>query len=1319
MPFFAPWMLWGLAAAAIPILLHIFRRRTARRIVWGAWMFLAETLRQKRRRLLLEDLLLMLLRTLALICAALAFARPYLPEFALFGSRQGARDVVVLLDDSASMNLRGPNGRTRFEDAKAEACELVRRAPDGTAFGLVAGGKILTAAPFTSKHEVLALLESAEPGTGVFDAPARLADAAAVLSGGTHANKDAVIFGDGQAWGWRADETAAWERVGRLYDRFGGKASVTERVLEPPPHVTNAGVAGITPSRRIIGTDRPVTFSVAITASGTEAAAPGDVTFTVDGKPLATAPAGQILPGATRTLSFPVAFTNVGPHLVVASLAKPDDLMSDNVVTQVVDVIDTLDVLLVNGHPGAKGFDRPTAFLEAALAGGVTSRTVRVQELARTNALNNIAACFLCDVPNLSDAAAANVARYVAQGGGLVLVPADGAELAFYTNWTYKGEALLPHAWTSFTDGHARFDETKLPRTADVLRRFPDGTIACVAAPFGKGRIAIYAEPFDRAWSTFPSDPAFVPLAHELVYDVSGVQSAPVVAGRAERTREGDLEPLDDKSLAAIRAHVPLGLARLSSDILASVSGDGFGSEIWKPFAIAALLLVLLEAFLARRFDRARGLETKRGWGLYVRRSLRLLAVLALVWMLLHLVWAHDRTRATPRRVVVLEDRSLSMLRTDGEGNKAKVRHEVATNCVEDLVAVLSARYEVNVSTFGGQTTDFAAALESVRSQVRPEELAGVVLVTDGRLAGGSDPEPVARRYAHAGQPVSTVLIGDTTARPDASVANVRAPETVFLGDAARFVATIRAHGLAKQQLQIKLLADDKELDTRLETIDGDAWEKEIRFRDVPDERGVKRYTIALEPPTADSEADNNQWPVDVAVTDDRINVLVLDHRPRWEYRYLRNLFFARDKSIHLQYWLAEPDRVAGEKRELPSASAARPFGDAEAGALPKDRDAWRAFDVIVLGDLSPAMLPEAAREDIRFCVEERGALLVVSAGEEAMPVAYAGSPFAALLPVSLTNAEGRVTARWERGDFKSVLTPVGAAHPVTRLGDTVAANEQTWHELPAMSARLTGIEALPGSETLLYAEGGTALDQPVVVAAQRGRGKVLLMGLDETWRLRYRVGDELHHRFWGNVAVWGAGSRLREGNAFARVGTDALHYAPGESAKIFVRLTGRDSKPVLVDDLVANVTGPNGRSDQVPLLSRLETNGVYEAQLNLPSTEGRYTVEVESLTAEQLLLGDWPAEFKTSFSVEESFAPREFVNPTADGAVPSQLARLTNGKVIRPGNEFELGEAFGAGSGVVAEHVENPIWAHPSAFLLLVLVLALDWILRKRRGLS
>ena len=100
MSFFAPWMLLGLIGAAAPILLHLLRRRTAGRIEWGAWMFLFDSLKKNRRRLMVTDWVLLTLRTLALAAAALAFARPFLPELSFFGGG-GEKDVVIVLDVSA------------------------------------------------------------------------------------------------------------------------------------------------------------------------------------------------------------------------------------------------------------------------------------------------------------------------------------------------------------------------------------------------------------------------------------------------------------------------------------------------------------------------------------------------------------------------------------------------------------------------------------------------------------------------------------------------------------------------------------------------------------------------------------------------------------------------------------------------------------------------------------------------------------------------------------------------------------------------------------------------------------------------------------------------------------------------------------------------------------------------------------------------------------------------------------------------------------------------------------------------------------------
>ena len=70
-------MLFALAAVAIPIIIQIFTRKNARKIQWGAWLFLDKTMKKRKRKVLLEDILLLASRCLAVGLLALAFARPF------------------------------------------------------------------------------------------------------------------------------------------------------------------------------------------------------------------------------------------------------------------------------------------------------------------------------------------------------------------------------------------------------------------------------------------------------------------------------------------------------------------------------------------------------------------------------------------------------------------------------------------------------------------------------------------------------------------------------------------------------------------------------------------------------------------------------------------------------------------------------------------------------------------------------------------------------------------------------------------------------------------------------------------------------------------------------------------------------------------------------------------------------------------------------------------------------------------------------------------------------------------------------------------
>ena len=149
--------------------------------------------------------------------------------------------------------------------------------------------------------------------------------------------------------------------------------------------------------------------------------------------------------------------------------------------------------------------------------------------------------------------------------------------------------------------------------------------------------------------------------------------------------------------------------------------------------------------------------------------------------------------------------------------------------------------------------------------------------------------------------------------------------------------------------------------------------------------------------------ATNNEYPFTVSVSSDQTRLLLVDGRSRWEFRYLKNLFDMRDRSVRLQYVLMEPDRITGQPpRAEIHAAAARPAEQSEATALPRELSEWLKFDVIILGDVNPQHLRPEDLEALRKFVFDRGGALIVIAGPNFMPRAYGGSVLEEMIPATL-----------------------------------------------------------------------------------------------------------------------------------------------------------------------------------------------------------------------------------------------------------------------------------------------------------------------------
>ena len=569
--------------------------------------------------------------------------------------------------------------------------------------------------------------------------------------------------------------------------------------------------------------------------------------------------------------------------------------------------------------------------------------------------------------------------------------------------------------------------------------------------------------------------------------------------------------------------------------------------------------------------------------------------------------------------------------------------------------------------------------------QVPPDKLAGVLMVSDGRHNRPDRVEDVARRFGILDAPVGIVAVD------------------------------LKFEGYKGQQAKVRLRRGEKLLEEREISIPQDHHCEEVRFAQVPDQGGVGDYQAEIAELAGERFKENNRWDFETSITDARTNVLIVESYPRWEFRYLRNLFYGRDKSEQLQYVLLNPDEVEGQADAAVAASAARPFGEALASRLSANEEEWRKFDVIILGDVDPKAMDDLTWQIVSRCVNERAALLVMIAGPRFMPHAIDAEAGWVLVPAEMDYGH-RNYFNGEGGEFHFALTAEGQRHPVTGLKEGAevllsAANADAKQSVTSGAGLTSALDDLAKRRER---EAKSAL----LVTRQTGKGKVALLLTDRTWRLREGAGDLYHHRFWGNLVRWGAGPTLRSGGARARFGTDQLTYTPDDRAKVIARSRDKSLKPVDDGSLRAEVLRDGKVLANVAMSAVPGSNGFYEADLERFSKAGKYEIRLRGERADELIREDGTGELTTGFRVVGSRGPVELAETTLNLPLLETIAQLSGGKVVSPEKAGELAALFLTDKNAREEIRETALWDSAWVLGLLASLLGSEWVIRRAGGL-
>lgn len=618
-PFANPILLWGLPAAAIPIIIHLLNRRRHRVVDWGAMRFLDLSYVTRHRRIRLEELLLLLLRTAMLLVIVLALARPFLVG-GLFGAGQSRRDLVIVLDSSMSMNYRD-GARTSFSRGAELARQVAGALSQGDGFDLVHA----TQEPRALFPELTYDLETAgramedlKTSRASLDMVKSLKLALAILKGGTSPLKQIVVITDGQRFGWSADDASAWKAVADDLAGLSVKPQIIVATVPPSGPTVNASVAQVELSRDMVGTDREVGLQVRVHNFSARDLAGRRLRVLVDEAPKADLDLATLPARGELVLPFTHLFTQTGPHVVTAEL-DDDALPDDNVAHFGLEVLDSFPVLLVDGEPGQAPAESELCYLRAALDPlDPTSRTRRnlvsagVVEPGRLGEknLSRYSAVVLANVDRLPNEQVLALEHFVRNGGGLLIAPGEHIDRDFYDQVLFAGgRGLLPTALADpIGDARARTVSVSMmttglthkalqvfndPNKADLSKaRFyrhwrlsglrpeaiaalllADGDPLLVEQRFGSGRVMLMTVPVDADWSNLPLRANYVTLMQELI----SYLASPTLTSRnllVGQTLSIDLDsavsgsvPAPDKSLQKVTVTGPTGQKR-TADIV-------------------------------------------------------------------------------------------------------------------------------------------------------------------------------------------------------------------------------------------------------------------------------------------------------------------------------------------------------------------------------------------------------------------------------------------------------------------------------------------------------------------------------------------------------------------------------------------------------------------------------------------------------------------------------------------------------------------------------------------------------------------------------
>lgn len=713
---------------------------------------------------------------------------------------------------------------------------------------------------------------------------------------------------------------------------------------------------------------------------------------------------------------------------------------------------------------------------------------------------------------------------------------------------------------------------------------------------------------------------------------------------------------------------------------------------------VVAVGLVLVVLTVAVYFRVGAGLSP---WKKAVLTGLRVLGVAGIVLLLLQPSRVETlRPEGESRVTLVAVDDSASMTQRDvAEGSRVDavraalaeaglLRGDGAPGGDEVRIFKFSERALplANVSALDGSgaTTRFHTSMGDVLGSVRGNESArALVLLSDGHDFEGVNAAKTGFLARGREVPIFAVPMGRAGKVRDVAARVAGYLPYVYVKQKARVGAVLRLIGCELESLEVELVREGAVVQRRRVEA-GEEPELRVDFEVAEPVVGQFEYEIRVRPLSGEVDAENNSALTYLNVIDQQIQVLFLEGSPYWDSTFLQRSLMRNEKmNVDAVISYGEGKVRVIQKRK-----------GAEAFKLPKLPQEWRKYDVVVLGRDVDAIVGSDGLAQITDYAKNQGGAVVFSRGA----------------------AFGK---KREPNELEPVIWGSGPAEHVRMVGAreglalapfrALADEEKKGEGLPELIAVHPIAEKKTLAATLATARAGAAGEAvPAMIHRRLGSGQVLSVGVDGLWRWAFNAevdgANTFFDRFWDQMVLW-----LMAGRDFAptekfSLRANSANIPVGE--KIFFHALSREGAGVPRE--VPLVISQNGAEvGRTTLMQGDQAPERLSAEF-LPAKPGRYeaTAQVPG------------AKAGVRFIVYEENPERTEV--ALDTTYLKRLAEASGGRVVEPG---ELGKVLSELKSKEATAQPTTrlrsVWDRAWIFWTLGGLLACDWFLRRRWGLS